>query len=549
MSRELEQARLTIADLQDNLARRDAQVQALSDHVKDLDGQLTRARLQIDQMLKRLYGRSSEKFDPAQLLFDGLLIMTADQAAAQRDTTADEPVAPPAPKPAAGTPRRRHEHGRAPLPEHLKRVEILVEVPEEARICPVTGEPMLVIGYETSEKLAYDPGRLYVKVFKRPKLVSPARHNGHTGVIVPPMPDFPIPRCKADVTLLAGVVTAKFADHQPLYRQEAIFAREGVHLSRTTLDGWLMQLAAELAPLYPAMKLALFEDDYLGTDDTPVDLIEPGRGAVRQARLWIYLRYGDPPSPGSPPVSRGPPRYQSPVRPRLIVYDFTADRRKERPREFLGDWRGRLQADAYSGYDLIFRQDGMIELGCWSHARRGFKEALSSRPREAAEMMVRIGELYHVEDQVRGGDPATRLAARRQRAIPVLDAIFAMNTRLLGTCLPSEPLAKACGYLVNQRDAICRYTVDGRLEIDNNIVENWIRPIAVGRNNWLFMGSEAGGRANALFLSLVQSCRCNNIDPWRYLCDLFSRVMSHPAHRLRELLPDVWRPQAASVSG
>ena len=150
---------------------------------------------------------------------------------------------------------------------------------------------------------------------------------------------------------------------------------------------------------------------------------------------------------------------------------------------------------------------------------------------------------------MRGCDPAIRLAARQQLAVPVLDAILALNARLLGVCLPSEPLAKACGYLVNQREALCRYTGDGRLEIDNNIVENWIRPIAVGRNNWLFMGSEAGGRANALFLRLVQSCRCNNIDPWRYLCDLFSRVMSHPAHRLRELLPDVWKPLPAGITG
>ena len=305
---ELEQALQTIAELREVVRDREAQVQLLAEHAKDVEGQLARARLQIEQMLSRQYGRSSEKLDQKQLLFDGLLIMTADQAATHRGTSPDEPGTPPVSLPAAPAARRRHEHGRAPLPEHLERVEVIVAVPEEERICPVTGEPMIVMGYESSEKLAYEPARLYVMVYMRPKLVSPERHNGRTGVIVPPMPDFPIARCKADVSLLAGIVTAKFADHQPLYRQETIFAREHVHLSDTTMDSWLMQLGAELRPvLFPVLKQALFEDDYICTDDTPVDLIEPGRGVVRQSRLWIYLRYGDPPLPGSPPKPRGPP--------------------------------------------------------------------------------------------------------------------------------------------------------------------------------------------------------------------------------------------------
>jgi transposase len=544
---DLEQALQTIVELRQVVADREAQVQVLADHAKDVEAQLARARLQIEQMLRRQYGRSSEKLDPNQLLFDGLLIMTADQAATQRTTSPDEPSAPPAP-PLVPAPRRRHEHGRAPLPEHLERVEVLIEVPEEDRICPVTGEPMIVIGYETSEKLAFEPARLYVKVITRPKLVSPLRHNGHTGVIVAPMPDFPIARCKADASLLAGIVTAKFADHLPLHRQEAIFKREGVHLSDTTMDGWLMQAGEEIQPvLWTAFRQALFEVDYVATDDTPVDLIEPGRGEVRQARLWIYLRYADPPPPGTPPPSTGPPRCQSPIRPRLIVYDFTVDRCRERPREFLGDWRGRLQADAYSGYDLTFRLPGMVEVGCWSHARRGFKEALSSRPREAAEVITRIAGLYAIEKEVRGAAPDVRLAARRERAVPILADIFRRNAELTAASLPSEPLAKACGYLTNQREALLRYTADGRLEIDNNTAENWIRPVAVGRNNWMFMGSEDGGKHNAMYLSLVQSCRCNNINPWRYLCDLFSRIMSHPANRVRELLPDVWKPLPATA--
>ena len=408
---------------------------------------------------------------------------------------------------------------------------------------------MVVIGYEESEKFAYHPARLYVIVYKRPKLVSPLRHNGYTGVYTPPMPDFPIARCKADVSLLAAIIVAKFADHLPLYRQEVIFAREEVYIPDTTMNGWLMALGRELLPvLEPAFKQALFEDDYLCSDDTPVDLIEPGRGSVRQARLWLYLRHRDPQPPGTRPQLQDPPRRPFTVRPRLVVYDFAVDRCKERPAEFLGAWRGDLQVDAYSGYNMTLSQEGMNEVGCWTHARRGFSDSLTSRPIEATEIITLIGGLYKVEDQVRGCDPATRLAARQAQSVPVLNRIYQRMDELVGGFLPAEPIAKACGYLANQRDALWRYTTDGRLEIDNNTIENWARPVAVGRNNWLFMGSEKGGKVNAMFLSLVQSCRCNDINPWRYLCDLFTRIMPHPANRVRELLPDVWKPLPANSS-
>jgi transposase len=545
MLTESEQANLTIADLRRTVADLEAQLQKRDSFIKELESQLIRANHRIEQLIKQQFGRSSEKIpknDPPPPENGSPAASEAPSPSPQAGDAADPALDQPASPPPAPTPGKRsgassrHKHGRSPLPEHLERRIVVIMPPEEDCICPITGEPKVIMDYDISEKLAFEPAQLYVIVYKRAKLVSPQRHNGHTGVTIAPMPDFPIARCKADLSLLAAVVTSKFADHLPLYRQKDIFLREGVSISDSTMDGWLMELGATLRPVITdAFKQALFEAYYLASDDTPVDLIVPGRGSVRQARLWIYLRHHDPPPPGTPP--RQPPFT---VRPRLVYYDFTVDRSGERPNAFLEHWRGPLQIDAYSGYNLVLRREGMVEVGCWSHARRGFVDALQSRPREATEVITLIAELYAVEAEVRGCDPATRLAARQAKSVPVLKRIFSLVAVLAVNTLPAEPLAKACGYLVNQRDALWRYTADGRVEIDNNTAENWIRPIAVGRNNWMFMGSEEGGKTNAMFLSLVQSCRCNNIDPWRYLCDLFKRIMSHPAHRVRELLPDVW---------
>jgi len=372
-----------------------------------------------------------------------------------------------------------------------------------------------------SEKLEYRPGRLFVKVYKRPKYVSPERNNGVTGVLTAPMPDLPIAKCKADAGLLAYVVVSKFCDHLPLYRQEGIFEREGLRIPRSTQDGWILGLAESLWPLYEELKKAVLEGEILFTDDTVVRLIEKGLGKTRQARMWVYIR-GDP----------GPP---------LVVFDFTKDRRKKRPLEFLGNYQGYIHADAYRGYDELFNREGVIEVGCWAHTRRRFVEAMTSRPKEASEVVVGIAELYKVEKEMRGREPEIRFCARQQHAQPLLGELFESFEKILEETTPAEPLTKAINYALNQRKALNRFTKDGRLEIDNNTAENAIRPLAIGRKNWLFVGSGKGGNSAALFLSLIESCRKNKINPWEYLTDIFRRIMSHKASRLRELLPDQWK--------
>jgi len=227
---------------------------------------------------------------------------------------------------------------------------------------------------------------------------------------------------------------------------------------------------------------------------------------------------------------------------RLTVYDFSRDRSKQRPLKFLDGYQGFVHADAYSGYDELFRRPGVIEVGCWVHARRKFDQAASSRPLEATEIMARIAKLYQLEDEWVEMSPRDRSRLRTLRTTPLLDGIFSRLEELKGATLPSEPLRKAIDYALNQRQALYRYIEDGRLRPDNNIAENAIRPLALGRKNWLFAGSERGARATALFLGLIQSCKACQINPWEYLDDMLRRIMSHPVTRLRELLPDQWEP-------
>jgi len=499
-----------------------AQIEELSHKLHSSERKVNMLQHQVEQLLRRIYGRRSEKMDPNQLMFDGLLLEALEQPAAPHDdATTPQPNTALADK-RSSTARRRHP-GRLPIPEHLERVEIILDIADQDKVCPRTGKPLKRIGWEVSEKLEYRPGRLLVNVYKRPKYASPDNgSSGEVGVITAPMPDHPIERCKADVGLLSQVIVSKFADHLPLYRQDGIFEREGVTIPRATQTSWIMQSYEAISLLGQALKEAVVESDVLFTDDSIIPLQQKGLGRVRKARLWVYVR-GDPDPP-------------------LAVYDFSLDRSKKRPLNFLGDYQGYVHADAYSGYDELFRRQAIIEVGCWVHARRKFDEAVSSRPKEATEIMARIAQLYKVEDACRQMSPEDRCRLRQERAKPIIDGIFERLGELKVATLPSEPLSKAIDYALNQRQALCRYLDDGRLKPDNNTSENAIRPLALGRKNWLFAGSERGARAAALFLGLVQSCKACQVNPWEYFNDVLRRIMSHPVKSLRELLPDRWQP-------
>ena len=513
-----------------HLQEKQAHIEELTSKLHSTQQQLKALQHQVEQLLKRLYGRSSEKFDPNQLrMFEDKELIEAIEGE-QGGSVVELPEAVTVVEKKKPTKVRGKHPGRIPIPEHLERVEIILDLPEEKKVCPETGKPLKQIGWEISEKLEYRPGRLFVNVYKRPKYVSPnSMVSEDLGVITAPMPDHPIERCKADVGLLSQIIVSKFADHLPLYRQDGIFDREGVTIPRATQTSWLLQCYEAIAPLGEALKRVVLESDILFTDDTPIPLQVKGHGKVKKGRLWVYVRGGP-----------GPP---------LAVYDFSPDRSKRRPLDFLGDYRGYVHADAYSGYDELFERDSVIEIGCWVHTRRKFDEAVSSRPREATEIMGRIAQLYKVESACKDMGPEERCAYRNTHARPIIDRLFSRLEDLIHETVPSEPLRKAINYALNQREALYRYLDDGWLKPDNNTAENAIRPLALGRKNWLFAGSERGGKAAALYYSLIESCKACDVNPWEYLNDVLRRIMSYPINRLRELLPDKWLPVAKDSHG
>jgi transposase len=483
-----------------------------------LQRQLEELRQQLELLRRRLYGPRSEKYHPDQLLLDSVL--QASQEAERTEPTPSIPVK-------ASVRRKARAHGRLMIPEHIERIEEPLDLPEREKIDPVSGRALIKIREEATERLAWKPGHWFVRRFIRPVYAHPDRASDQAGIYMPALPDGPIAKCKADNSVLALVAVQKYVDHLPLYRQREIFLREGIDLAPTTLNGWAIESILACERLYEAFKTEVLSRPVIFTDDTPLDLLQNGLGRTKAARMWVYVG------------GCGPP---------YRFFDFTEDRRKERPGQLLAGYQGFVQADAYSGYDHLFASHPrLVEVGCWAHARRKWDEALKAAPQPCTEMLLRIRALYEIEARLRDAEPQLRLAVRQAEALPLLDQFYErlMELRAERIILPTSLLAKAIGYAVNQRAALYRYTTDGRLEIDNNIAENAIRPLALGRKNYLFVGSPRGGKACAMALTFLQSAKAVGVNPYEYLHDIYNRIMSHSVKRLHELLPAAWQQARA----
>jgi len=338
----------------------------------------------------------------------------------------------------------------------------------------------------------------------------------HDGVVEAAAPPQAVENSLAGEGLLAHVVVSKYVDHLPLHRLAGIFARDGVDLSRTTLCGWIADVAHALAPIGDQLRREVTAATYLHTDDTPVTVLGADGGSFK-GRLWTYLD----------PLGQ------------QVVFDATATHERAGPEAFLAPFAGALQADAYAGYDALYRSGRVLEIGCWAHARRRFVEALTTDP-QAALVVALIQQLYQVERAAADLDADARGALRREQAGPLLARIDTVCQGLARTVLPKSPLGDAVRYLTNQWAALQRYVEDGRLAIDNNRAENQLRVVAVGRKNWLFAGSLEGARRAALLYSLVQSCKLVHVTPFDYLKDVLLRVATHPHARIGELTPKGW---------
>lgn len=474
------------------------------------DNEHLRARL--DQLLRRLYGPRAER-------------ISADQLLLFADVTAPAPPAPQAEEPSAATSKKKG-HGRKKPPHDLPRIVQPHDVPEAERLCPFCQRPRDVIGVETSEQLDYHPAALFVVVHERAKY---ACKHCEEHVAIAAKPAQPIDKGLPGPGLLAHVITCKYADHLPLYRLERIFERQGVELSRSTLCDWMRDVAELLRPLYRRMLADVLRSRVLHTDDTPVPVLDDTRDTTRQGRMWIYLGDADHP---------------------YTVFDYTPNRARDGPVQFLAGYQGYLQADAYGGYDGIYTgsQGDIVEVACWAHARRKFFDARTTDPERGHAAIAWIRRLYDIEDAAKKKSDVDRAAHRQEHARPLLTSICQWLQEQRAVVLPKSPIGQAISYALSNWDALCRYTDQGFLAIDNNAAERVIRTIALGRKNWLHLGSDKGGHTAAVLFTFTLTCRRHDLDPFAYLRDVFARLPTQPADLLDHLLPDRWTAKPSATS-
>jgi transposase len=506
--------------LPEDLPTCQALIQQLHEALHQSQQQVEKLEHRLELLLKARFGPRADRLDPRQwTLFATEILEQADQ-----------PAAEPAPK--TSDPAKRNGHGRRRLPQDLPRQQVLHDLTEEDQRCPCCGEMRTRIGAEVSEQLEYEPAKLYVIEHIRPTYAC-KKCEGQVQTASKPLQ--PIEKGLAGPALLAQVITAKFGDHLPLYRQEHILGRSGQVIPRSTTCGWLASIAGLVRPLYELMKKQVLDSRVIHTDDTPVPVLDPKRGKTREGRIWVYV--GDKDHP-------------------YTVFDYTPTRSRDGPSRFFGDYAGYIQADAYGGYDHLFKPKTdaapvPIEAGCWAHARRKFVEAQTSDALRSCAAVAMIRMLYDVEREAQHLDAAARGALRQEKSVPILERIRTWLEEQKSQVLPRSPMGEAIRYCLGNWRAFTRYTEDGALAIDNNAAENALRPIVLGRKNWMFAGSDNGGRTGAVLASLVASCKRHRVDPFAYLRDMLTRIAATPVSQLDEFLPDRWKTKqtAATVAG
>lgn len=493
------------------------------------DQELSGVRQRLDQLLRRLYGPKGEQFRPDQpSLFEGRA----------------EPAPPSVPVPVEHEPvtsAKKKGHGRRRLPADLKRERVVHDVPEAEKTCPCCQSSRVKIGEETSEQLDYRPAKLFVWEHVRLKYACPkclktgvdtpsdASGTSSPPVVVATKPEQPIDKGLPGPGLLAHVITSKYSDHLPLHRQEAMLARQGVELSRSTLADWMAASAELLKPLYKLMLAEVLKSRVVQTDETRVPVLQPGLKQTKSGRLWVFVGDRDHPQ---------------------TVYDYTPTKARDGPAAILKNFKGFLQADAANVFDGIYRPGDIVEVGCWAHARRYFHEARDSDAARSAEALTRIRDFYRVEDEARDlitrqqlvGDAAdaVRLQLRQERTKTKLAEFAAWLEDQAPHVLPKSPIGQAIAYARRQWTALMRFTERGFLNIDNNASERALRAVAVGRKNYLFCGSDAGGRTAAVLYSMTQTCRRHSLDPFAYLRDVLTRLPNSTSDDLASFLPHRW---------
>jgi transposase len=506
----LAQRDAAIAAKDADLAKKDETIAARDEALARMAKKLRLTAEERDYLKRRFFGRTSETFLEGPALFEGL--------------GAPEPMPPAqtAPDDEGSTLSEREKKqsksrpaGRRRPPEHLPRVRIEHPLDESQKHCGACGSERVRIGEETSETVEYVPARYEAHVHVRGKY---ACRCGEGGVVTPPAPPRPIPGSYASPSLLAKTLAAKYVDHLPLYRQAEIFRREGFDLARSTLCDWVGGVMPLLEPVALEIRRSVLSGGYVQADETPLTVQEGREGRPKEAYLWAYR---------SPATGE-------------IAFDFRMGRGREGPSEVLAGFRGTLQTDAYAGYDEAVRDNALVAVGCWAHARRKHYEALESSPKEAALVLVAIRRLYKIEERLAGLADEERLRVRTAETRPALAEIKELVEAFAKDVTPSSRLGKACSYTLSQWKELTAFADDPRVAVDNNGVERHMKAVATGRKNWLFAGNEAGGRRAAVMYSLVESCRAVGVEPFAYLADLLTRLPAARQSGIASFTPRNW---------
>jgi transposase len=485
----------------------------LAGELKSRDILIEKLRHQLAGHARHRFGSRSESLDQLRMSF------TEDEAIAEAAASQSAPAEP------KQKPRRRHS--RKPLPDHLERNETVLS-PGEA--CEHCGGALKTLGEDVTEELEYIPGRFVVNRVVRPRRACTCCE----AIVQAPLRSRPIEKGRPGPGLLAHVLVSKYADHLPLYRQSRIYGREGVELDRSTLADWVGRSTALLEPLAEAVGRHVRAGPALFADDTPVKMQAPGQGKTRTARVWAYVCDERPWAGPSPPC---------------VWYRFTMDRKGEHPVDHLSDYKGWVHADGYSGFNGLFGDGKAAEMACMAHVRRKFVDVHASQGSAVAEEAIkRIAALYAVEKQARGCPPADRAALRRDQAMPVFDDLGTWLEDQLPRLSGKTPLAGAIRYALGRLPKARPYLENGILELDNNAVERAMKPVALGRKNWLFAGSEGGGKAMAIAFTLIQTAKLNGVDPQVWLAWVLDRIADHKINRIDELLPWNWKAATTEVT-
>jgi transposase len=494
----------------------------LERQLRDLEYQLNETCSTTEE-LQRSYACLKEEYLALKRLFFGPRRERLPEAPGQQHLFDNDTPPPPPDESADSAPaeevlprKRRKGHGRRQIPDDLPRTDVPHDVPPAARVC-TCGREKVKIGEDVTEQLEYEPGKLFVWRHIYPKYACSCCKDGVTSA--EPAAN-PIARCLAGPGLLAHVMVSKFSEHMPLYRQQDVLGRHGIFLARSTLCGWMAQCAQLLGPLVELMRQRVVQSDLINADETPVRVLDRTRNTTRKGQFWTYITPGD----------HG-----------YTIYVYRDSRSRDGPAEFLKDFRGYLQTDAYAAYESVVLESAgrIIPVGCWAHARRNFFDARLNQPREVHYVLGLIAQLYDIEDTIRLLGPDERKAVRQEKSVPVLDRLEAYLREQKDGALPKSKYGQAIAYVLNRPEEMRRYTEDGRLEIDNNTSERTLRLCAIGRKNWLFLGSDQGGETAAICFTILANAKRYRIEAFAYVRALLIALSSDKVD-LESLLPDVW---------